>query len=764
MSKPAPDSARSQSLLSQTKSDTTEAYVEDSEPEREVRRLQRKKKRLAKTHSQPVVIELTDSSASPPSVAASLPIHARREQEPIVVIEVSDGSGYSAPEDPREENRSRKIVGRSSGQSSSELSIDSTLDVSFPSIGKILGLSAKPASGFSEAVLKATTSKAEFRPAVSTPLSRVNASQESDTDTEEDDLLKLGQFAYAVPAAPRRTVSKTPSRAESEPELRPAAGKSKRAPVAMAYTFATDFTDAELSQIRRCVSCEQGWTVRKTVAHKMKHIQTCAKKFKLTNETVRILLRKELSNTQPVASTSELPAVPSPPASETLLEDALKDAQKKKAGRRPKVSQTVKDVSETRDNILDRARLLLQLQDTRKTAHGSQSAEAQDPGCVPRTQAFSRSDVATCSTSETAANLDRTHVFGPSKLDAARASRAQFGVVRVGAAIAACSDVSPLTQIFSASPLGVATIENHSDEAPPSTQTFSRSKFSNMLSDTRRIAVNEDTMDEPISLHDTSEDELAKSSPNRPTSLPSTPSRSANYLPPCASPTAHVDAYHTAHSDRSSSPLDRPRSPSPAGDGILHMDDYAADLEDFHVQDDYFYRWTDWNDDEPDGAYMHYNYKDDAGISKLPARTEDSPVPRRRELNPIPEDLPVPGPSRVVENGEPPPPEPPKKRTRKKKAASEGSDAEAALGKDISQEDLNARLQDAILRDETLHLRVLRYEPIHFEVFMKLATDMGIPAKRSGLKNKVRTFLDLKAIHFYGADPSKSRTKRVRHP
>ena len=51
-------------------------------------------------------------------------------------------------------------------------------------------------------------------------------------------------------------------------------------------------------------------------------------------------------------------------------------------------------------------------------------------------------------------------------------------------------------------------------------------------------------------------------------------------------------------------------------------------------------------------------------------------------------------------------------RPRKDKAKADGEDngAEAGRAKDISQEDLNVKLKAAILADEALHLRVLRYE------------------------------------------------------
>ena len=81
-----------------------------------------------------------------------------------------------------------------------------------------------------------------------------------------------------------------------------------------------------------------------------------------------------------------------------------------------------------------------------------------------------------------------------------------------------------------------------------------------------------------------------------------------------------------------------------------------------------------------------------------------------RRLAAILEDLPIPG-NNIGEDA--PVPEPPKKKTRRKKAttaADDGAQAEAGVSKDISQEDLNVKLKEAILKDETLHLRILRYE------------------------------------------------------
>ncbi|KAI0774336.1 hypothetical protein C8Q74DRAFT_827954 [Fomes fomentarius] len=512
--------SRSQSVFSQVRSDITEDYVEDSEPEREERRLRKETRRTktrAQTRSQPVVpvasvIELTDSDGSAVQVHQSL---QSDHLNPIVIIDVpesypsADGHGDAQPHS-------------GDGGSERELSRDTTVEDSLPSIRKILGLpKARPAVRAEEGHTGGPVSPSPSRDDLA-PLSSPSSTEGS--DDEGEDLLKLVQFAYAAPPPLRRTASNTLSPSESERDVRPIPARIKRVPTTTAYTFATGFTDAALSQLRKCVSCEQAWTVRKTVAHKLKHIQTCAKKNKLSGATLQTLLRKELDSLPPVASTSKAPAGPSPapPATETLLENVLKDAQRKKTGRRPQVLQTVKSISETRDNILDRARVLLE--DTCDTVCSKNETTAiqrplppPDLDIPPTTQAFTRSNVAVRNKSLEVHPADATVVFGSSRLGPAQPSRAQAGIVRAGAAIAAHSDVSPLTQVFSGGSSGVARASSPVEEMPPSTQVFALSKFANAGAASRRVVVaNDDPMDEPISIHDTSEDDLQKSSPNRP--------------------------------------------------------------------------------------------------------------------------------------------------------------------------------------------------------------------------------------------------------
>lgn len=94
---PPPSFSRSQSWASQARSDTIADYVEDSEPEREERRLKAAKTRPVKRKKTPVVIvvpkpaedviELTDSSPSRPSTPEPRSVNV--QPAPLVIIDVS---------------------------------------------------------------------------------------------------------------------------------------------------------------------------------------------------------------------------------------------------------------------------------------------------------------------------------------------------------------------------------------------------------------------------------------------------------------------------------------------------------------------------------------------------------------------------------------------------------------------------------------------------------------------------------------------------
>ncbi|KAI0352892.1 hypothetical protein OH77DRAFT_1522956 [Trametes cingulata] len=772
--------ARSHSFFSQG---SVSEYVEDSEPEREIRRTQEKTRLKKKRANPPVqhaaeVIELTDSEESchdpaPPSS------RAKGKEKSVTVIDISDSSEGPLP-NAGGRNSVEPAVKHARQESVIELSScieDETTDDSLPSIGRAYDLPRRNVASSTSAPIDIARAPQPLSreeapaPRAASPPSPARTAGSSEG---EGGSLKLGRFAYAAPVPIRRTASKTPSPTESSsvpPEPAPA-GKVKRA---ASHRFADDFSDAQLSRILKCVSCDLAWTTRKSLLQKMKHIQTCAKKNALTDETVRILLRKELDNLPPIASSSKSAASePAPPAApETLLEDVLKDANKKKPGRRPQVLQTVKSVTETRETILDKARALLQDSGTSRgstpvpqnaTKQSSITNVAEMP---PPTQMFSRSNVAARALPADEHPADRTQAFGPSRL-AGYSSRIQGAIVRTGSEIAAQSDVSPLTQVPSGSgSTDSRAVERSEEDLPPSTQVFAPSKFTNANGVARTVvAASVEPPDEPISIHDTSDEELTKSSPARPTFPHPPPSSSAN--PRRSRPTSPVDGVRPPSPPVPHSPGPR-WSPPPAGeaDGWPQPDSVVE--YDFDGQaDDYDDRWNEWMQDvwaEDDQACLHYVPESGvAGPSEVREREEPPSSPRRSRLATILEDGPVASGSKLSDAG----PQPPtKKRARRKKATGADSDAESTSGKalDIPQDEVNERMKAAILKDEALHLRVLRYEPIHFDVFLQMAVDLGIPEKpKAALRAKVRTFLDQKAIHFYGADPPKSRTRRTRHP
>lgn len=72
--------------------------------------------------------------------------------------------------------------------------------------------------------------------------------------------------------------------------------------------------------------------------------------------------------------------------------------------------------------------------------------------------------------------------------------------------------------------------------------------------------------------------------------------------------------------------------------------------------------------------------------------------------------------------------------------------------------DLDAKLLDMITRDQSLYLRILRYEPIKFEDIMDMAIENGVP--KHGLQVKLKAFLDSQCINFYSEEALGRRKKR----
>lgn len=231
---------------------------------------------------------------------------------------------------------------------------------------------------------------------------------ENDSNENEPPMsLNLRDFAFTSSVPVPRNTSANGSRASSVavrddcPAVVAAPSIPSRLSQAGTRVF-SDIPDRDLAKVLKCVCCNLAWTTRKSVAQKVKHIQTCSKKHKLDTETVRTLLLSEIANNpDPKSKGKDIPINEErEEAPRTLLEDAVvNDTTGKKKGRRPPVVETVKNVADTRSDIIARARLLLNdkdhhgdnLGDDPKPRRPDHEAE---PALPPSTQPFGDSALA----------------------------------------------------------------------------------------------------------------------------------------------------------------------------------------------------------------------------------------------------------------------------------------------------------------------------------------------------------------------------------
>ncbi len=367
-------------------------------------------------------------------------------------------------------------------------------DTTVPSVRELLGLpKAKPSQAISQ---NPSQDSAELPPPTNTTARTVSDGQESASATPEgsdDDKphpSNLARFAYVAP--PRSSSfqslhticsarSVEPNNSSEVPPPKP-----RKFPKATSHRF-TQFSDADLARLLKCVSCDLTWTARKTVVQKMKHVQTCAKKTRLTDDTIAILIRSELEKTPRVASHNskgkEKATEPEQVEPQTLLEQAINDGGARKRTKRPQVVETVKDPAQTRQNILDRARLLLSSQfrthkatvtvDSNPQMRGLPDALYQSP---PRTQPFGQSALAQKFRSSALADPTPTPIYVPSPAPIASSSRAEPEVHPV----LANPSNPPRTQPFGESVLAKG-LQPHTHKQPPPSPRHDNPVFDNMF-------------------------------------------------------------------------------------------------------------------------------------------------------------------------------------------------------------------------------------------------------------------------------------------
>lgn len=301
----------------------------------------------------------------------------------------------------------------------SSCSYEEISDLSFPSIRDILGKRwTSPANAASSS---AQPAEPPAQPGTSVQDDSLSVSEPPPLQRTGSKPLNIAQYAYS------RASSVTTARSNPQPRtIVPSREKSTK-PARESLDLLEIFTTTDLLRIRKCVSCSQSWTTRKTSAQKVKHIKTCAKKKNLTNETVQTLMRQEIeaspvlkvtAKPPPWISESNLPPVATQPEPTTLLEAAVKGDGAKKRGRRRPVAENVKELAETRPSILDRARQLLA-----DPAPQIRLAD-EDHMAPPLTQPFGESRLASRFRCKPVFEVEPTQVYTPTPIPIAGPSRA----------------------------------------------------------------------------------------------------------------------------------------------------------------------------------------------------------------------------------------------------------------------------------------------------------------------------------------------------
>jgi len=149
------------------------------------------------------------------------------------------------------------------------------------------------------------------------------------------------------------------------------------------------------------------------------------------------------------------------------------------------------------------------------------------------------------------------------------------------------------------------------------------------------------------------------------------------------------------------------------------------------------YPWDEELEQYADEAYLHYEPEND--IDSLPPTTHIqppspiNPSPKRRPKKPKSRSRSPAGTSTTAPR-------------RKKKTATAKKQPEF-------DEEWDKDLRNRIVQDTALHLRILRLEPIHFDVFLSMVDGQAEGRSAAKLKLHLREFLDKQAINFYGAEP-----------
>ncbi|KAL5527433.1 hypothetical protein ACEPAG_6224 [Sanghuangporus baumii] len=344
----------------------TAEIIEDSEPEREEYRKRRKEERRRRKGQLKVIeiIELTDSDS-----------HDSVILDTQLVSNCGDGSLQTSPHE--RSVYAEAIAPDLSSSSRRESMATNTL---------LVGTAGASAAD--------TVIQASF-PDSQTQRVTEDESDASNIDGEESTnrmRTKIGSFVFSA-SSQTSSIAGTSSRISQKAAymIEPAKGTLSRQGSVKAAAFYLGFSERQLKFLSKCVSCGLKWTVRKSAANKVSHMRTCAKKSRFTEETMNVLLSREIkAGFEKAGKADTIDKRAEEPPSKTYLEHVVKEnAVLRPAKRQKEFPSTVKAISESRDDIRNRARTILGRPSFGQTAR--QRGEAEPTASVTQTSEQSRS-------------------------------------------------------------------------------------------------------------------------------------------------------------------------------------------------------------------------------------------------------------------------------------------------------------------------------------------------------------------------------------
>ncbi|KAF8517827.1 hypothetical protein JB92DRAFT_3142213 [Gautieria morchelliformis] len=572
--------------------------------------------------------------------------------------------------------------------------------------------------------------------------------------------LDIARFAFGKKTVPKTApklgyaLSRQLSHSSTSEENVPATKAPKTKP--LLPSFASSFTTSQLAALSKCFVCNLAWTVRKTIPVKMSHIKACGRKNGWLEETIVARMTKEIGH---ISSTTGSDALQNSKTSKgkgkavadqtpkTFLEDVVNDAAPKK--RRKKAQDlevvTVLKPQDAHAAIMERAKALL----------GPPAANTA------------------VSAQEEVDSFPTTQIFPPSKLGAAGPSLGVLGLgmledqttrlpsrdsvaPRNNVRQAGNSDFPPSTQTFPPSALagklakrsmlygdendnGESLDHNDTTRLPPATQTFRPSALSANLGQSRPTLLDIDGTS--TSAYRPTIDNLARPSKSLEFTKPLLATRPLtlyNAGAPSTSTSVSDERYRLpATSQKRLTDLNRRLAEIPTGgqDGKVQLDPYSI-MSSEPVLSKRAQATREINKGE------HESMGQSVSNGKKKARDRSSSSSRSRPR------------SRSRSTSRQP------HSRRKSRSPTKQRMPEEECGDNYLSETLDIELNRIIKEDKVLYERILRYEPIHFDVFSNLAGIQKMDSK--GFKPKLRAFLDRQAINFYGDSAFVSNRRRYK--